>query len=221
MLEPRVEVLEYAPANGPESRTKWSGVIALVISLPSTAVVFLDFAEGISPWNVASAFVFDELHFWSMEDWQLALCAAPFFLAFPLMWLGIRSIFSAKLSGPESIGVWSLVGLSACATLIIDADLMVDFFHYHNGGELVAVGLGFVIGAPALIFCRRRRLSAERSRPVGLYICYVANGVICLIAFAENKNLGWYVSLVIVCGMCAELMRLLFAKKQPAMTVRL
>jgi hypothetical protein len=221
MLEPRVEVLEYAPANGPESRTKWSGVIALVISLPLTAVVFLDFAEGISPWNVASAFVFDELHFWSMEDWQLALCAAPFFLAFPLMWLGIRSIFSAKLSGPESIGVWSLVGLSACATLIIDADLMVDFFRYHNGGELAAVGPGIVVGAAAAIVCRRRHFSAERCRLIGLYVCYVANGIVCLIAFAENQNLGWYVALIIVCGMSGELLRLLIAEKQPATTARL
>lgn len=210
VVESRLTVLEYAPAIGPESRTIWPGLVALLISLPSAAVVFLDFAYHTSPWNVVAEFIADGVHFSS--DWQLALFAAPFFLAFPLMWYGIRSIFSAKLSGQEGIGIWSLIGLSACATLIVDANLMSDYFHYHTGGELIAVALGIVIAAPTAIVCWRKRFSAERYRLIGLYICYLANGAICLIAFAEYQNLGWYITLIVVCGMLVELVRLLIAR---------
>src|SRR6202790_337328 len=53
-------------------------------------------------------------------NWWHALVGAPFFLAFPMIWLRLRAVFSKQLS--TSIGrrsIWIAVGLSTCGAISV------------------------------------------------------------------------------------------------------
>src|ERR1700676_305769 len=56
----------------------------------------------------------------NQDNWWHALVGAPFFLAFPMIWLRLRAVFSKQLS--TSIGrrsIWIAVGLSTCGAISV------------------------------------------------------------------------------------------------------
>jgi hypothetical protein len=99
----------YAPASLKEGRAPaWVNAIALLVWLLAGAVVFLPFAFDTSPWDAVTPRVPG-----NQGNWWHALVGAPFFLAFSMIWLRPRSLFSKQLS--TSTGrhlIWIAVGLS-------------------------------------------------------------------------------------------------------------
>jgi len=71
----------------------WFDAIALLIWLLAGVVVFLPFAFDTSAWDAVTLRVQG-----NQGNWWHFLAGAPFFLAFPMIWLRLRSLFSSQLS---------------------------------------------------------------------------------------------------------------------------
>lgn len=79
------------------------------------------FAFDTSPWDAVTIRVPD-----NQGNWCHALVGAPFFLAFPMICLRLRSLFSKQLS--TSIGrrlIWIAVGLSTCGTILVQVPFLL------------------------------------------------------------------------------------------------
>lgn len=93
----------------------WLRTIALLIWLLAGVVAFLPFAFDTSPWNAVTLRVPG-----NQGNWWHFLAGAPFFLAFPMIWLRLRSLFSTQSS--TLIGrrvIWTAVSLSVGGTILV------------------------------------------------------------------------------------------------------
>ena len=192
-----------------EDRTPaWVNVVALVVWLFAGAVAFLPFAFQTSPLDALRLNVPE-----NQGNWWHALIAAPFFLAFPMIWLRLRALFSTQLS--TSIGrrlIWTVVGLSICGTISIEVPFLL-----HRAGtselqrlSILGAGFGILIASAVLLFRRRRYIDPTRACLVGLNTAYLANAALCLIvySFATGplySRSGWLVTMIIVWPMALEL----------------
>ena len=82
----------------------WFNAVALLISVTAVVNAFLPIALYTSPWDAVRFRVPGNEGNW----WHL-LIGAPYFLAFPMLWLSLRSLFSTRLSTPAdavSSGPW-------------------------------------------------------------------------------------------------------------------
>ena len=103
----------------PEERRApaWFNVIGLLVSAAAGVVAFLPFAFDTSPWDAVTLRVPG-----NQGNWWHALVGAPFFLAFPMIWLRLRALFSERLS--TSTGrrlLWIAAGLSIVGTMAVES----------------------------------------------------------------------------------------------------
>ena len=186
----------------------WVNTIALVVWLLAGAVVFLPFASNTSPWDAVTLRVPG-----NQGNWWHALVGAPFFLAFPMIWLRLRALFSKQLS--TSTGrrlIWIAVSLSTCGTISVQVPFLLHLAGTSEWQRLSILGLGFgiVIASGIFLFLRRRDISATRACLVALDAAYLANAALCLLVYSEAmgstwSRSGWLVTLVIVWPMALEL----------------
>jgi hypothetical protein len=95
--------------------------IALLVSLLAGIVVFLPFALDTSPLNAVMLRVPG-----NQGNWWHAFVGAPFFLAFPMIWVRLRAFFSKQLSTPAGRRIiWIAVSLSICATILVEAPFLL------------------------------------------------------------------------------------------------
>ncbi|HLZ93190.1 MAG TPA: hypothetical protein VKQ28_15890 [Candidatus Acidoferrum sp.] len=182
--------------------------VALLVSLLAGAVVFLPFAFDTSPWDAVTLRVPG-----NQGNWWHALVGAPFFLAFPTIWLRLRAIFSKHLS--TSAGrrlIWIAVGLSTCGTILVEIPFLLHLAGTSDWQRLsiLCLGFGIVIVSAALLFLRRRDMSPTRACLVGLSTAYLANAALCLVVYSAvtgtfRSRSGWLVTMVIVWPMVLEL----------------
>jgi len=194
----------------PEERRSrpWFNLIMLLVSLAAGAVVFLPFAFDTSPWDAVTLRVPG-----NQGNWWHALVGAPFFLAFPMIWLRVRSLFTSRLS--TSAGgriLWIVVGLSICGTILVELP-----FLFHLAGtrgwpslSILCVGFGILIASGFLLFLRRRDISPANAYLVGLNTAYLANAALCLVVYSSatgsvHSRSGWLVTMVIVWPMVMEI----------------
>jgi hypothetical protein len=186
----------------------WSNAIALLVWLAAGAVVFLPFALDTSPWDAVTLRVPG-----NQGNWWHALVGAPFFLAFPMIWLRLRAFFSKRLSSPGGRRLISIVvGLSILGTILVELPFL---FHLAGTSEwqrllVLCLGFGTVIASAALLFLRRREMFPTQACLVGLNTAYLANAALCLVVYSEAKGSirsrsGWVVMMVIVWPMVLEL----------------
>jgi hypothetical protein len=71
----------------------WVNAIGLLVWLFAGAVAFLPFAFNTSPWDAVTLRVPG-----NQGNWWHVLVGAPFFLAYPMIWLRLRLLFSTQLS---------------------------------------------------------------------------------------------------------------------------
>jgi len=212
----------YMAASLKEDRPPaWVNGIALLVWLLAGAVVFFPFAFDTSPWDAVTLRVPG-----NQGNWWHALVAAPFFLAFPMIWLRLRSLFSKQLS--TSIGrrlIWVAVGVSTCGTILVQVPFLL---HLAGTGErqrlsILGLGFGIVMASAIFLFLRRRDISATRACLLALDAAYLANAALCLVVYSEAtgtvwSRLGWLVTMVIVWPMVFELIWLFIQsfKTQPS-----
>jgi hypothetical protein len=190
----------------------WVKTSALLIWLVAAVVAFLPFAFDTSAWEAVTLHVPG-----NQGNWWHFLAGAPFFLAFPMVWLRLRSLFSTRPS--TTFGqrlVWGFVGFSIAGTIAVEAPFLL---HLAGTSEwqrftVLSLGFGIVIASAAILFTRRSHISPTRACLAGLDAAYLANMALCLVVYAGAagdiaSRSGWFVSIVIVWPILLELAWLL------------
>jgi hypothetical protein len=182
--------------------------VGLLVSLLAGAVVFLPFAFDTSPWDAVTLRVPG-----NQGNWWHVLVGMPFFLAYPMIWLRLRSLFSKELTAPaERRIIWIAVGLSTCGTMLVEVPFLLHLAGTSEWQRLsvLCLGFGIVITSGALLFLRRRVMFRARACLVGLSAAYLANAALCLVVYSAatgtvRSRSGWLVTMVIVWPMLLEL----------------
>jgi len=186
----------------------WQSRFGLIMWLLAGAVAFLPFAIDTSPWDAVRMHVPG-----NQGNWWHVLVGAPFFLAFPMIWLRLSSLFSSRRS--TGIGrrlIWCAVGLSMLGTALVELPFLL---HLAGTSEwqrfsILALGFGIIIVSGTLLIRRRRFISPNAACMAGLSTAYLANVALCLVVYGGmSGNLwsrsGWFVSVVLVWPMLFEL----------------
>ena len=182
--------------------------IMLLIWLVAGAVPFLPFAFNTSAWDAVTFRVPG-----NQGNWWHFLAGAPFFLAFPMIWLRLRSLFSAQpLTEIARRLIWGLVGLSIVGTILVETPFLRHLAGTSEWQRLAVLSLGFgiMIASAVLLVRRHRFLSPVRACLLGLDTAYLANAALCLVVYSEAtgnmwSRSGWLVSMVIVWPILFEL----------------
>ena len=186
----------------------WANAVALVVWLVAGAAGFVPFARNTSAWNAVTLRVPGD-----QGNWWHVLVGAPFFLAFPMIWLRLRAIFSKQLStSRERRTIWIAAGLSAFGTILVEMPFLLHLAGTSEGQRLSILGLGFgiLIGSAILLYVLRRDMPPTRACLVALNTAYLANAALCLVVYSEAtgpvwSRIGWLVTMVIVWPMALEL----------------
>ena len=186
----------------------WVNAIALLIWLLAGAVAFLPFAFDTSPWDAVTLRVPG-----NQGNWWHLLAGAPFFLAFPMIWLRLRSHFSTQPSTAlERRLIWSLIALSIGGTIAVQVPFLLHLAGTSEWQRLsiLTLGFGIVVASAIALFRLRRRVSPTRACLVGLDTAYLANAALCLVVYSEAtgslwSRSGWFVSMVIIWPIVGEL----------------
>ncbi len=209
-----------------EQSATWIKPIVLIVWLAGAATAFLPFAFDTSAWDAVTLRVPG-----NQGNWWHFLAGAPFFLAFPMVWLRLRSMFSTRPS--TAFGrrlVWSFVGLSIAGTIAVEVPFLLHLAGTSDWQRFAVLGLGFgiVIASVSILLIRRRQIAPTAACVAGLDTAYLANMALCLVVYAGaagrfSSRSGWFVSMVIVWPIALELAVLLvraFKTKAPKMSPR-
>lgn len=185
-----------------------ANALALLIWLAAGVVAFIPFAFDTSPWDAVTLRVPG-----NQGNWWHFLAGAPFFLAYPMIWLRLRALFSAKPS--TAIGrrlIWCAVAFSTAGTILVMTPFMLHLAGTRGWPSLsiLSVGFGILIASAVLLFLRRNHVSLTRACLVGLNTAYLANAALCLVVYAGAagnpwSKSGWLVTVVIVWPIVGEI----------------
>jgi hypothetical protein len=187
----------------------WFNAIALLLWLVAGAVAFLPFAFDTSPWDAVTLRVPG-----NQGNWWHLLVGAPFFLAYVMIWLRLRSLFSTR--PPNPIGqrlIWFAVGLSICGTILVQVPFLLHLAGTSERQRLsiLSLGFGIMIASAIMLLRRRRNFSPTQACVVGLDTAYLANAALCLVVYSGatgsfNSRAGWFVCMLIVWPIVFELL---------------
>jgi len=198
----------------------WFNVVALLISVAAGVTAFLPIALNTSAWDAVRLQVPGDQGNW----WHL-LVGAPYFLAFPMIWLRIRALFFRQQSTlAERRVIWTLVVLSICGTLPVTVPFLFrlgNLAHMNEWRRLAILGpsLGLLIASGVLLFLNRRHIPPTRAAIAGLNTAYLANAALCLVVYgpmpgtAASRS-GWIVSMIIVWPMFLELVWIFIPRRK-------
>jgi hypothetical protein len=183
-------------------------LVMLSIGLVAGAVAFLPFAFDTSAWDAVTFRVPG-----NQGNWWHFLAGAPFFLAFPMIWLRIRWLFSARPLAAAALRlIWSLAGLSVIGTILVETPFLLHLAGTSAWQRLAVLSLGFgiMIASAVLLVRHRRCISPVQGCLLGLDTAYLANAALCLVVYSEatgsmGSRSGWLVTMVIVWPMLFEL----------------
>ena len=191
----------------------WLNAAALAVWLAAAVGAFLPFAVGTSPLDAVMRRVPND-----EGNWWHVLIGAPFFLAFPMIWLRLRALISrAALPLGGRRALWIVSGLLMFGTLLVEAPFLA-----HRAGTseaqrlaVIAAGLGIPLVTISRLVARRRIIAPTRACIAALTAAYLANASLCLIVYGEAKfgtssRSGWYLTMAIVWPMAFELVSVLF-----------
>ena len=191
-----------------QGRPAWFNAFELLLWLLAGAVAFLPFAFDTSPWDAVTLRVPG-----NQGNWWHFLAGAPFFLAFPMIWLRLRAFFSTQPS--TRIGrrlVWSIVSLSIAGTIAVEMPFLLHLAGTSEWQRLSVLSLGFgiVVAGSAILFLRRRHIPPARACLAGLETAYLGNAALCLVVYSDAaggpaSRSGWLVSIVIFWPILFEL----------------
>ncbi len=197
----------------------WFNAVVLAAWLAAAVGAFLPFAVGTSPFDAIMRRVPND-----EGNWWHVLIGAPFFVAFPMLWLRLRAFFSpVSLSSGERRALWIIIGVLMFGTLLVEAPFLA-----HRAGTseaqrlaVIAAGLGLPLVSISRLISHRRVIAPTCACIAGLTAAYLANASLCLIVYGEAKfgtssRSGWYLTMAIVWPMALELLLLLLAGERRA-----
>src|ERR1700733_6936390 len=183
-------------------------IVMLVVSLIAGILVFIPYAVHTSPLDAVMLNVPGD-----QGNWWHVLIGAPFFLAFPMIWLRLRAFISKELSTPsERRVIWIVTILCVCGTFAVEIPFLLHRAGTSEAQRLVVLFLGY--GVPIvtalLVLKRRAKISPTQACVIGLNAAYLANAGLCLpvygqVAGALSSKPGWLVMLVVVWPMLFEI----------------
>lgn len=187
----------------------WPRFVTLLLWFVAGAVPFLPFAFNTSPWNAVTLRVPG-----NQGNWWHALVGAPFFLAYPMIWLRLRALFSARAPSPFAQRViLGASALSVAGTILVEIPFLLHLAGTSEWQRLAVLGLGFgiMLASILILLPRRRHLSAIQACVVGLDIAYLANAALCLVVYSGaggdlRSRSGWIVSMAIIGPIACELL---------------
>jgi hypothetical protein len=183
-------------------------IVMLVVSLSAGVLVFIPYAVHTSPLDAVMLNVpGDEGNWWHV------LIGAPFFLAFPMIWLRLRAFFSKELSTSiERRVIWAVTILCVCGTFAVEIPFLLHRAGTSEAQRLAVLFLGYGIPiiTAVLVLKRRAKISSTQACLTGLNAAYLANAGLCLPVYGQvtgalSSKPGWLVMLVIVWPMLLEI----------------
>lgn len=160
-------------------------VAALLLAVPGVMALFLPFTSGVSPYEGVR---------FSGSFFNLALLAAPAFLAVPIAVWHARRLYSNRLSAFEVALAYTL---SAAAMVSVLTAIVLSLPKILSSWGLLAIALCLGLGganALLLVGNLRRRLPREAAAEVFLLGGYLPTAVFCLVALGLDE-IGSYVVL--------------------------
>jgi hypothetical protein len=186
----------------------WINGVALLVWLLAGGVAFLPFAFDTSPWDAVTLRVPG-----NQGNWWHFLAGAPFFLAFPMIWLRVRSLVSTNPS--TAVGrriLWSAVIASIAGTVAVETPFLLHLAGTSEWQRFSVLGLGFgiVVASAVILFLSRARISPTRACFAGIDTAYLANAALCLVVYSGApgniaSRSSWFITIVIVWPILAEL----------------
>src|SRR5438876_6056366 len=158
-------------------------IVALILSLAAGVVVFVPFAFDTSPLDTVMFRVPG-----NQGNWWHALVGAPFFLAFPMIWLRLNSLISGDgLRAIHHRIILVAAGLSICGTLAVETPFLLHLAGTSEWQRVIVLALGFgvIIASGAVLVWRRDRLAGHRISMVALITAYLANASLCLVVYSD------------------------------------
>ena len=186
----------------------WGNAAMLLVWLAAAVVPFLPFAYSTSAWNAVTLNVPG-----NQGNWWHFLVGAPVFLAYPMIWLRLRALFSTRHSTAGGRRVlWVVAELSAVGTLLVESPFLLHLAGTRGWPRLsmLTAGLGILAASAVILGTRRRNLPPTRACLAALNTAYLANMALCLVVYAGAPGefatrSGWTVAMVLVWPMAAEL----------------
>ena len=190
----------------------WVNGTGLVLWLVAATVAFLPFAFDTSPWDAVTFRVPG-----NQGNWWHFLAGAPFFLAFPMIWLRLRCLPAGQSPAASARRlIWLAVALSIGGTILVETPFLLHLAGTSEWQRFVVLSLGLgIIAASVLILILRRRFFAPTLACIaGLDAAYLSNLALVLVVYAGAprsfwSHSGWDVSAVIVWPIACELLWLL------------
>ena len=198
----------YRPTPAPAPlENKLGPTFGLLCWLVAGIVAFLPFALSTSPWNAITLNVPGE-----QGNWWHFLAGAPFFLAFPMIWLRLRALLSSQPSAKLGQRIlWGFIGASALGTLSVETPFLLHLAGTSDWQRCIVLGFGFgiLIASAIALFLRRRQLSAIHATRIALNTAFLANAALCLVVYSDapgafSSRSGWFVTLFLVWPIAAE-----------------
>lgn len=191
----------------------WYSVATVIVWLVAGVAVFLPFAVGTSPFDAVTLRVPG-----NQGNWWHALVGAPFFLAFPVIWIRLRRLLSKKPSTPAGRrALWIVAGLSAFGTIAVETPFLLHLAGTSEWQRLsvLALGFGIVIISAVFLYRRRGQMAPTGACLAALSAAYLANAALCLVVYSDapggfSSKSGWYVTAVVFWPILADLVWLLF-----------
>lgn len=186
----------------------WVDAVFLIIWIAAAAVTFIPFALDTSPWNALTFNVPG-----NQGNWWHFLVAVPFLLAYPMIWLRLRSLFSAKhLSATGHRFLWAAAGVSSLGTLLVETPFLLHLAGTSEWQRLAVLSLGFGIAvvSAAVLFLQHQHIAPANASLAALNAAYLCNAALCLVVYAGEpgdlwSKSGWFVTFVIFWPIAFEL----------------
>jgi hypothetical protein len=179
--------------------SKWLSAVSLSIAMVAAVAAFLPFAVDTSAWNAVTLRVPGD-----QGNWWHFLAGAPFFLAFAMIWLSLRSMLSFTPSRTERRILWGMVAFSVCGTLLVEMPVLLRLGNLAQMGlrrqlTLLVPGLGILALCLRILVSRRRWIPSSSGILLGLCAAYLTNATFCLGMYAPYRpQSGWYITMAII-----------------------
>ena len=179
----------------------------LVLGLPALVATAVPFCYGVSPVRVLVAAVREFT--WSQwaPEITILLLSLPFFLP-ALAWvLRLRTVVWGAVTPVERRAAYAVAVVGMALVLGVLGIAAADYkqLAVRERWMFVFAAMALAGGSAAFVIHRRSGGAPDASLLVALLTPYAANSVICLLAFEDSREIGWYLTVVSVGAVAVEL----------------
>ena len=182
-----------------QQASRWFSAASLLLASAAAVAAFLPFSANTSAWNAVTLRVPGD-----QGNWWHFIAGAPFFLAFVMAWLSMRSLRSLTLSTTQRRILWGLTAISLVGTLLVEVPVLFRMGNLAQMGlrrqlTLVLPGLAVLAICTTVLVSRRKTIAAANAILLGLCAAYLANAAFCLAMYAPYApQSGWYATMALI-----------------------